>query len=237
MSRLGNAAPALLIGCVTLNACGSEGVTTPTSSRPEPSTPPSLTVACAEGPTLHCSASIYPVGDITAQARWSAAETFAQALDIPITPSTAVEFQTPGVPNVRRRANVYIRADYTLNAPGYPPAGWAVRNIAPHAYAVDPAMPAQPLAYLHGSTYEASVGGKTLGGVAIDIIDGAAAGIHVVSRDDNASYMIEFLPLNAAFTARASKQGYTPDVRTHPGIVDSNGFPSNNVLHFALNPR
>ncbi len=180
---------------------------------------------------LRCSASAYPVGDVTGVARWSAAESFREAMDVPTTSSTAVEFPAPGVPKAIRRQNVYIRADYI-----YAPTGFPLRSIAPHAYAVDPTMPAQPRAYLTGFTYVGSVGGKQLGGVAIDIIEGAAAGKHVVSRD-NASYMIEFLPLNARFTARASKPGYSADVRTHSGIVDVNGFPSSNFLHFALMPE
>jgi hypothetical protein len=47
--------------------------------------------------------------------------------------------------------------------------------------------------------------------------------------------MIEFLRLNSPFTARASKPGYSSDVKQHPGIVDdSHGFPSNTALHFSL---
>jgi hypothetical protein len=113
----------------------------------------------------------------------------------------------------------------------------SARGIVPHAYAVDPVLPPVRLSYLSGETFIESIGGATLGGVAIEIIDGEGMGTQVVSRDDNAFYMIEFLRLNAPFTARASKPGYSPSVRTHSGIVDdSHGYPSNNVLHFALTP-
>jgi len=39
----------------------------------------------------------------------------------------------------------------------------------------------------------------------------------------------------APFAIRASKDGYLPDVKTHPGIVNSaSGFPTNTTIHFNL---
>ena len=192
--------------------------------------PTELQVRCVDLPALQCSA-LYGTVDVTAQARWSAADSFRLAMDVPVTASTAVEFPQPGIPRALRHANVYIRADYVSGAQ-------ATHFIAPHSYAVDPSQPPVRLAYVSGETFTERVGGAALGGVTIEIVDGAGIGSSVVSRDDNASYMIEFLPVNIPFTARASKAGYVPDVRTHPGIVDDgNGYPSNNFLHFALTPE
>jgi hypothetical protein len=148
-------------------------------------------------------------------------------MDVPVTASTAVDFPSPGVARPLRRENVYIRADYAVT-----------RAIAPHAYTVDPSRPPERLAYLRGDTFISTIGGAILGGVNIDIIEGEGVGTHVVSLDANGSYLIEFLHLNAPFTARASKPGYEISVKAHPGIVDgSSGYPSNNYLHFALIPQ
>jgi hypothetical protein len=141
-----------------------------------------------------------------------------------------VDFPSPGVVRALRRENVYIRADYT--------ASYFTRAIAPLAYTVDPSRPPERLAYLQGTTSIDTNGGAILGGVNIDLFEGEGVGTHVVSLDANGSYMIEFLHLNAPFTARASRPGYASSVKTHPGIVvNSMGYPSNNYLHFALTPQ
>jgi len=173
-------------------------------------------------PTLRCTASVYQEGDVTAQAAWSAADSFRLGMDVPVTASDAVDFPSPGVPRALRVANVYIRADYVS------PRWGRMRSIAPHAYAVDPASGAIPLSYVSGTAGQ--------GGVTVEIIDGEGMGKRAVTID-NGSYMIEFQRMNAPFTARASKPGYMPDVKVHPGIVDDMyGYPMNSYLHFTLNP-
>jgi hypothetical protein len=217
----------LLIGHMT-NGCANESPTTPSS---HPPSLPVLVVTCVDQPTLRCSAFVSG-GDVTTQARWSAADSFRLAMDVPVTASTALDFPSPGVVRPLHRQNVYIRADYTVSASYSPHA------IAPHAYTVDPLQPPERLAYLQGETFINTIGGAILGGVNIDIIEGEGVGTHVVTLDANASYLIEFMHLNAPFTARASKPGYASSLKTHPGIVDdSSGYPSNNYLHFALTPQ
>jgi len=219
----------LLFECGCLAACGSTGPVEPTvPTRPSV---PVVAITCVDDTIIRCSAR-FQGEDVTTQARWSAADAFRLAMDVPVTASTAVEFPSPGMPRAVRRGNVYIRADYT------PSTGYATHSIAPHAYAFDPSRPPERLAYLSGFTFINTVGGTLLGGVDIDIVEGERAGTHVVSLDANGSYMIEFLHLNSPFTARASKLGYESAVKTHPGIADdTSGYPSNNFLHFALAPR
>lgn len=217
-----------ILTAVVFGACHQSTPVAPSST---PRTQPlSLKIDCVEQLTLRCSASVYAQGDATAAARWSAADSFREAADVPQPHSSAVEFTAPGVVRVLRRQNIYIRADYTLSD-----SGSTIRNIAPHAYAVTPSEPPERLAYVTGFTYADSIGGRLLGGVTLDITSGEGAGIHVATREDNASYMIEFLHLNVPFTIRATKSCYSPDVRSHPGIADDAlGYPSNNFLHFAL---
>ena len=109
-----------------------------------------------------------------------------------------------------------------------------MRSIAPYAYRVAPSAPAVPLAYIAGQTFVGSIGGVTIGGVAVEIVDGEGAGSRAVTLDANGFYMIEFLRLDLPFTARASRPGYSSDLKSHPGIVDDGGFPSNRALHFSL---
>ena len=219
---------ALLLLTLSAHGCGSEQVTAPSGPKPEI---PQLIVTCSEQPTLRCSARVSGQ-DVTAQALWSAADSFRLASDVTVTASTAVDFPAPGVPRALGRRNVYIRADYFVG-PSYP-----LRAIAAHAYVVDPVRAPEPLAYLSGSTFIDAIGGTRLGGVNIDIVEGEGFGTHVVSLDANASYMIEFLHLNAPFAARASKPGYADVTKTHSGIADgSTGYPVNNFLHFALTPQ
>jgi hypothetical protein len=194
---------------------------------------PALLVVCLTTPTLTCSASLYGEGDVTAKATWSAADSFRLALDVPVTASSAVAFPSPGVPTALRAQNVYIRADYTSPRWGH------VRSIAPHAYALDPGGLAVPLAYLSGDVFTGGIPGNgVVGGATVEIIDGEGTGKQAVTRDDNGSYLIEFLRLNLPFTARASKSGYSTDVRQHTGIVDdANGYPSNRTLAFSIDPK
>jgi hypothetical protein len=127
------------------------------------------------------------------------------------------------MPRVLRPQNVYIRADYVS------PLWGSSRNIAPHAYAVETGGAAVPLAYVSGDTQPV--------GVTVEIIDGEDVGKRAVSREDNGFYMIEFVRLNQPFTMRASKTGYLPLVKAHPGIVDDSlGYPSNTAVHFSLTP-
>ena len=92
-----------------------------------------------------------------------------------------------------------------------------------------------PLAYVSGFVY--SGGGVPLGEATVEIIDGEGTGRRAVTLVGNGSWTIEFLRLNAPFTARASKRGYSSEVKTHPGIVDNPlGYPFNSVLHFDLAP-
>jgi hypothetical protein len=124
---------------------------------------------------------------------------------------------------------VYIRADYVT------PTGGRIRGIAPHAYAVDPTAPAVPLAYVRGDVFLATTE-TVLGGVTVEIIEGEGVGKRAVTLESG-SYFFEFLKLGAPFTARASKQGYVTEVKTHPGVIDHPlGFPTNAFLHFNLTP-
>jgi len=219
----------LIVACLALFACD---VSPSAPSGPvKPPSPPALEVACVTSPAFRCTATVYGEGDVTAKAAWSAAESFRLGMDLPVTASPAVEFESPGVATALRPQNVYIRADYVS-------ARWgAMRNIAPHAYAVDPGGAAVPLAYLSGTVFSGGIPGNgVVGGVTVAIIDGERTGRQDVTRD-NGFYMIEFLHLNTPFTAQASKPGYSSDVRTHPGIVDDAlGYPSNTSLHFSLAP-
>jgi hypothetical protein len=216
---------AALVGLMLVAACDGAPPTEP--SRLKPSFAP-LIVTCDAAPVLRCAATRHGEGDVTALAAWSAADSFRLAMDVPLTPSSAVDFPSPGHPRALRQARVYIRADYGS------PQGH-LRAIAPHAYAVDPGVPAVPLAYLSGMSFLGLSSSAPLGGVLIEIIDGEGKGMTAVTRDDNASYMIEFLRLGAAFTARASKPGHDEDIRVHPGIVNGEtGHPANSTLHFYL---
>lgn len=210
---------ALMVSGVT--GCGDGPISPASHDRPAP--PPTLLVSCEAAPGLHCSANLAGEGDVTSAASWSAADSFQLAGDVPVTPSSAVEFPLPGIPRVLRSRNVYIRADYVSPRWGH------MRDYAPHAYAAEPSGAAVPLAYLSGDTSPA--------GVTVEIIDGEGAGRRGVSREDNGFYMIEFLRLNRPFTARASKPGYSSVTKAHPGIVDDAlGYPSDNTLHFTLSP-
>ena len=226
--RVRSRAALIVVICALAHGCTTNTVTAP-SSKPLP--PPDLLVRCSAQALFSCSA-VYDGRDVTQRSRWSAAESFRLAMDVPVSASTAVDFPLPGVPHAVRRQNVYIRADYPVTD------GYSARSIAPHAYRLDPSQPPEALSFLSGDAYSNVVGGAILGGVNIDIIEGESAGAHAVTLDANGSYMIEFLRLNAPFTARASKSGYLTTVKQHPGIVDdSNGYPSNTFLHFALTPQ
>jgi hypothetical protein len=218
----------VLAGAAAAYACGSGSPASPTgSAKPEP--PPSLQVACVDQPSLRCTAFVFGDGDVTAVSRWSAADSFRLALDVPVTAATTVDFPTPGAPRTLSPGNVYIRADYAS------PKWGLMRSIAPHAYRVAPSAAAVPLAYITGQTFVSSIGGIPLGGVSVEIVDGEGAGRRALTLEANGSYMIEFLRLNSPFTARASKPGYSSEVKSHPGIVDDSlGFPSNTALHFSL---
>jgi len=85
--------------------------------------------------------------------------------------------------------------------------------------------------------YRRSCGNTQPAGVTVEIIDGEDAGKRVVSREDNGFYMIEFVRLNQPFAMRASKTGYFPLVKAHPGIVDDSlGYPSNPHRAFLVDP-
>ena len=181
---------------------------------------------------LRCTASLYGDGDVTALSQWSAAESFRVATSAPFIVSTAVDFPTPGVPRALSAADVYICADYVS------PTWGRMHDIAPHAYRVAPSAPAVPLSHVSGSAYVGAIGGTTLGGVTVEIIDGEGAGRRGVTLDGNGFYMIEFLRLNSPFTARATRTGYASDVKTHPGIADDSlGYPVNRYLYFSLTPQ
>lgn len=194
----------------------------------KPPGPPPLTVRCAVAPAFSCTANVYGEGDVTAAADWSAADTVRFAWDVPVTPSSAVDFPSPGTPRVHREENVYIRADYVSSK-------WGImRGYSPYGYAVRPGAASVPLAYLSGF---ARTEGTELGGVTVEIIEGEGLGKRAVTRADNSSYMIEFLRVNAPFTVRASKPGYSSDTKVHSGIVEAPyGYPENNTLHFRLIP-
>lgn len=230
MSLAGRLAiPAL---CALLAACGS-GSTAPSGFGKQPS-PPSLGVACAPGPPLACTASFAGDGDVTALASWSAADSFALAMDLPVTPSDAVVFRAPGVPTATRAGNVYLRADYT--SPHW--AGYHSRNIAPHAYAMTPGGSAEPLAYLSGNVFAATPapGAPVVGGATVTIVSGEGAGRSTKTLD-NGAYWFEFVHLGRPFTIRASKDGYVSDTRDHPGIVDDTlGYPSNSSIALVILP-
>ncbi len=221
---------AVVLVFLPLGACTSPSVPT---ALPKPQGPPALLVVCHTTPTLTCSASLYGEGDVTAKATWSAADSFRLAMDVPVTASSAVVFKSPGVPTVLRAQNVYIRADY--NSPRY----GHLRNIAPHAYALDPGGLAVPLAYVTGVVFTGGIPGNgVVGGATVEIIDGEGTGKQDVTLDANGGYMIEFLRLDHPFTARASKPGYSSDVRQNTGIVDdANGYPSNTSLAFSIDPK
>lgn len=219
----------VLVGVASWQACASSPAS---STGPSKQTPPPLQISCVEQPLLRCTAFVFGEGDVTALSQWSAADSFRLAMDVPVTATTAVDFPTPGVPRVLRQDDVYVRADYTS------PTWRQMRSIAPHAYRVAPSAPAVPLAYISGQTYIGSIGAAFLGGVTVEIIDGERAGSSAVTLEANGSYMIEVFRLNAPFTARASKPGYSSDVKSHTGIVDDGiGYPSNTTLHFSLTPQ
>jgi hypothetical protein len=218
--RLGFLEPPVGLAIIGIAGCG----TSPTApSVPVGrSSPPPIEIDCQATPQLRCTANLFGEGDVTSGAMWSAAESMRLALDVPVTASTAVEFPSPGVIRVVRDQNVYIRADYVS------PRWGKMRNIAPHAFAVQPGGVATPLSAVSGDTQ--------LAGVTVEIVDGEGLGKRAESLV-NGFYMIEFLRLNRPFTARASKPGYRPQTKTHPGIVDdATGHPSNAYLHFTLSP-
>jgi hypothetical protein len=218
----------VLAGAAAAYACGGGSPASPTGS-PKPQGPPPLRVACVDQPWLRCTASVFGEGDVTAVSRWSAADSFRLAMDVPVTAAATVDFPTPGVPRALSPANVYIRADYTS------PKWGRMRSIAPHAYGVAPSAAAVPLAYIDGQVFVGSIGGVPLGGAAVEIVDGEGAGRRALTLEANGSYMIEFLRLNLPFTARVSKPGYSSEVKSHPGIVDNSlRYPSNIALHFSL---
>lgn len=218
----------VLVGAAAGHGCGSSSPASPSGS-PKPQSPPPLQIACVDQPVLRCTAFVFGEGDVTTLSRWSAADSFRLAMDVPVTSTATVDFPTPGVPRALSPANVYVRADYVSLRWGQ------MRSIAPHAYRVAPSTSAVPLAYIAGQTFAGSIGGAPLGGVTVEIVDGEGAGSRAVTLEANGSYMIEFLRLNSPFTAQASKPGYSSDVKSHPGIVDNSlGFPSNSALHFSL---
>src|SRR5262245_11421642 len=123
----------LLVGCMT-NGCNNQSPTAPNPYLGPPSVPQPI-VACLDRdqPALRCSAALGGV-DVTTQARWSAADSFLLAFGNPgPSPSTAVDFPSPGVARPLRRANVYIRVDYAATT--------HTSSIAPHSYTVDPSRP------------------------------------------------------------------------------------------------
>ena len=220
---------AAAVALLALAACGGSPPSPITPSKPP--SPPTLEVSCTASPGLVCSASLYGEGDITAQSLVVRGGVVPSE-DLPVTASPDVVFRSPGVPTALRAQNVYIRADY--DSPTWAP----MRNIAPHAFAIDPGGSAVPLAYLAGQVFTGGIPGNgTVGGATVEITEGEGAGRRAVTLD-NGYYMLEFLRLDAPFTARASKTGYTTDVRAHPGIVDnSDGYPMNQSLHFTIEPR
>jgi hypothetical protein len=211
-------AAAILVFVGLVWGCG-ESPTTPSSSKP--SFVP-LNVSCVTSPSFRCTAFRFGEGDVTARVSWSAADSSRLAMDAPVTRSSVVDFPTPGVPRILQPGAVYIRADYLTQDSG------PIRDVAPNSYLVTPGEASVPAASISGAT-------TGVGGATIEIIDGEGAGRRTVSREDNAYFTIEFLRLGAPFTIRASKDGYIPDVQTHPGIVNSaSGFPTNTTIHFSL---
>jgi hypothetical protein len=216
--------PALLLSML---ACGAQP-TAPTSASAKPDGPPTPNVSCTSDPDLRCRVFVYGEGDVTNAASWSAADSFRLAMDVPVTPSDAVVFKTPGVPTVLRSANIYIRADYDSPRYGH------LRAAAFNEYAVAPLQAAVPLAYLSG--FVRADGVDNLADATVEIISGPDAGKRATSNSVG-FYMVEFVPLGQPFTIRASKPGYTSDTQDHGGIVnDSAGFPSNATIHFQLKP-
>jgi hypothetical protein len=190
-----------------------------------------LKITCITASELRCSAVYYPGGtDVTAQAQWSAADSFTLAMDTLLTPSSAVTFKTPGVATALVAANVWIRADYVISY------GAPIRNIEPHAFAVAPGRAAVPLAYLSGTVSNGGVPGSgPVGDATVEIIAGAGAGRRTTTLSSNGAYWFDFMPMNTPFTVMASKAGFNSDTRTHAGIADdASGYPSNSYLHFAL---
>jgi hypothetical protein len=228
----GRGLTAVSLGLLVAAACE---IGTPSEpSRLKPQFVP-LVVTCDVVPVWRCTASRFGDGDVTARAQWSAADSFRLAMDTVVSGSTAVEFPSPGLPRALRPAEVYIRADYVTTN------GQHLRAVAPHAYAAESGGQAVPMAYVSGTSFVGppSTGPSAvrLGGVTIEIVDGEGAGKQAMTRDDNAFYMIEFLRLGIPFTVRASKPGYEPDVRVHPGIVNGEtGHPANAALHVYLLP-
>ena len=218
--RLGVHVSIVALSMIGIAGCGS-GPSGPSVPVGRGAQPP-IEIDCQVTSQLQCTASVFGEGDVTSAATWSAAESMSLALDVPVTASTAVEFPSPGVARPLRAQNVYIRADYLS------PRWGRMWNVAPHAFAVQPGSATMPLSYVGGETQ--------LAGVTVEIIDGEGVGKRAESLV-NGFYRIQFLRLNRPFTARASKPGYGPEIKTHTGIVDDpTGHPSNAYLHFTLSP-
>src|SRR5829696_1053739 len=223
--------PRVLRLCAALilaTTCGGRRTAPRSSGKPE--APPALRVRCAVSVGLACSATLFGEGDVTERASWTAAGSFREAMDLPVPASDAVTFPAPGVVRAHRAANVYIRADYQSPRWGH------VRDIAPFAYGLSPEARPEVLAYLVGITYLGS-GPDVLGGVTVEVVEGASTGRRAASRD-HGSYMLEFLPVLSPLLIRASKAGYVSDTRGHPGIaIDSNfATPTNTTVLFHLAP-
>lgn len=157
--------------------------------------------------------------DVTADATWS-----VSAQPFSLSPTTIATLSSPGVIAPLRVGDIYVRVDYL-----------EMYSVAPHSYAVNPTVPALPLApYLTGSVFEVE-GFTPVPSVLLEIIDGE---YNIGKTDEtrtNGAYFINHIRMGIPFKVRASKPGYVPSVESHPGITDDQlGFPSNNYLHFRL---
>lgn len=211
----------ILLLALALAGCGSTSQTSPfTPTRPTDVAP--LRIACrVDPPSVRCAATVFGVGDVTAQTRWWASSTFVFPDE-----SKDVIFFAAGTVTAVQRADVYIRGDYRNSG------GGLLSGLAPHSYAMTPGEAPVPLAYVTGQVNVPGLGGAT-----VEIIDGEGKGKKDVSRD-NGFFMIEHVRLGAPFTIRASKDGYVPEVKTNSGIIDDVfGYPANNTMQFTLTPR
>jgi hypothetical protein len=157
-------------------------------------------------------------------------------MSVPYTEATsAVLFHSPGTPTALRALNVYIRADYSGGACG------DMHALGSFAYALSPGGDAVALSYVDFSVFAGGLPtpgrpGVYLAGAVVEVLDGVDAGQHCETVA-NGSCSLDFLHLNAPFTVRASKAGYSTDVRVHPGIsVGAEGFPEHRSLSFSIDP-
>jgi hypothetical protein len=159
--------------------------------------------------------------DVTAAVTWSASD--SSFSDCPTSSSVAI-VASPGVIRPVRRGSVSI---HVCNASGH--------RVALHAYAVDPAGPAVPLApYVGGLVSEAN-GATPIVGAVVEIIDGGVDTGKTDTTRVNGTYFIEHIRMGMPFTVRASKPGYLSAESRHPGFVDNeSGSPQPSNLPLRL---